>query len=137
MLDHLMGAGHNNEQWCRGGVEVRISGIDAPKWNQTRTDAAGKEWACGKAAKQAMARLVEGKIVVCQERARDSYKRSIAVCLAGGRDLGRELVASGLAVAYRRYSKRYVGEEDAARTAGLGMWAGKFTTPEIWRRTNK
>ena len=72
----------------------------------TGTDAAGKEWACGKAAKQAMARLVEGKIVVCQERARDSYKRSIAVCLAGGRDLGRELVAAGLAVAYRRYSKR-------------------------------
>ncbi len=123
----------NNEQWCRSGVQVRISGIDAPEWNQTCTDG----WACGKAAKKAMARLVERKIVVCQERARDSYKRSIAVCLAGGRDLGRELVASGLAVAYRRYSKRYVGEEDAARTAGLGMWAGKFTTPEIWRRTNK
>jgi endonuclease YncB( thermonuclease family) len=84
----------NNEQWCRGGVEVRISGIDAPEWNQTCTDAGGKEWACGKAAKKAMARLVEGKIVVCQERARDSYKRSVAVCLAGGRDLGRELVAN-------------------------------------------
>jgi endonuclease YncB( thermonuclease family) len=81
--------------------------------------------------------MVEGKIVVCQERARDSYKRSVAVCLAGGRDLDRELVAAGLAVAYRRYTTMYVGEEDAARTAGLGMWAGKFTTPEIWRRTNK
>ncbi len=61
----------NNEQWCRSGVQVRISGIDAPEWNQTCTDAAGKEWACGKAAKKAMARLVEGKNVVCQERLRD------------------------------------------------------------------
>ena len=67
----------NNEQWCRGGVQVRIFGIDAPEWNQTCTDAGGKEWARGKAAKKAMARMVEGKIVVCQERARDSYKRYI------------------------------------------------------------
>ncbi|HJP53468.1 MAG: thermonuclease family protein [Rhodospirillales bacterium] len=136
--DSLAAGGRlNNEQWCRGGVQARLSGIDAPEWNQTCTDAGGKEWARGKAAKKAMARMVEGKIVVCQERARDSYKRSVAVCLAGGRDLDRELVAAGLAVAYRRYTTMYVGEEDAARTAGLGMWAGKFTTPEIWRRTNK
>ena len=135
--DSLAVGGALKEKWCRGGVEVRPHGIDAPEWDQTCTNAAGKEWARGKAAKKAMARMVEGKIVVCQERARDSYKRSVAVCLAGGRDLDRELVAAGLAVAYRRYTTMYVGEEDAARTAGLGMWAGKFTTPEIWRRTNK
>jgi endonuclease YncB( thermonuclease family) len=121
----------------RVSITVILAGFLAISQVHADASITGKEWACGKAAKKAMARLVEGKNVVCQERARDSYKRSIAVCLAGGRDLGRELVASGLAVAYRRYSKRYAGEEDAARTAGLGMWAGKFTTPEIWRRINK
>ena len=61
---------------------MRISGIDATEWNQTCTDAGSKEWTRGQAAKRAMARLVGGKIVVCRERARDSYKRSVAVCLA-------------------------------------------------------
>ena len=69
--DSLAVGGMFKENRCRGGVEVRISGIDAPEWNQTCTDAAGKEWARGKAAKEAMARMVEGKNAVYQERLRD------------------------------------------------------------------
>ncbi|HIJ43663.1 MAG TPA: transposase [Rhodospirillaceae bacterium] len=74
-----------------------------------------------------MARLVGGKIVVCQERARDSYKCSVAVCLAGGRDLGRELVAGGLAVAYRRYRQSQIFARDGVDLPRmlLAGWVGK------------
>jgi endonuclease YncB( thermonuclease family) len=97
--DSLAVGGVLKEKWCRGGVEVRISGIDAPEWNQTCTDAGGKEWTRGQAAKRAVARLVEGKIVVCQERARDSYKRSVAVCLAAAESTSHNAVRSGLPAA--------------------------------------
>ncbi|MDP7099027.1 MAG: hypothetical protein QF511_11065, partial [Rhodospirillales bacterium] len=69
--DSLAVGGALKEKWCRGGVEVRPHGIDAPEWDQTCTNAAGKEWARGRAAKRVMARLAGGKIVVCQERLRD------------------------------------------------------------------
>jgi endonuclease YncB( thermonuclease family) len=97
--DSLAVGGVLKEKWCRGGVEVRISGIDAPEWNQTCTDAGGKEWTRGQAAKRAVARMVEGKIVVCQERARDSYKRSVAVCLAAAESTSHNAVRSGLPAA--------------------------------------
>ena len=41
--DSLAVGGVLEEKWCRGGVEVRISGIDAPEWNQACTGASGKE----------------------------------------------------------------------------------------------
>jgi hypothetical protein len=39
----------------------------------------------------------------------------------------------GRAVAFRRYSDRYVGEEDEARRAGSGLWAGFFDHPGCYR----
>ena len=44
------------------------------------------------------------------------------------------MVSQGLALAYRRYSRDYVGEEVSARDAGLGMWRGDFVPPWDWRR---
>jgi len=57
------------------------------------------------------------------------YGRTIAICSAGQLDVGQELVRSGLALAYRRYSKRYITDEDFARKYNLGMWRGKFQNP--------
>ena len=39
-----------------------------------------------------------------------------------------------MALAYRRYSKKYVPEEDEAKAAKKGMWAGEFVAPLDWRR---
>lgn len=41
---------------------------------------------------------------------------------------------AGHAVAYRRYSKKFIEAEDAARRARRGMWAGVFQMPWDWRR---
>ena len=50
-------------------------------------------------------------------------------CLVGGLDINEWLVTQGWALAYRRYSRDYVGAEEAARAAGRGMWAGEFEPP--------
>ena len=45
-----------------------------------------------------------------------------------------ELVRQGFAVAYRKYSKRYVEAEEAAKKAKIGVWQGPFVMPREWRR---
>ena len=39
-----------------------------------------------------------------------------------------------MTLAYRKYSKRYVPEENNARAAKRGMWAGEFVAPWAWRK---
>ncbi|MCY3754817.1 MAG: thermonuclease family protein [Alphaproteobacteria bacterium] len=118
------------------GRRIRLHGIDAPETRQTCLRH-GRRWACGKAATRAMRRLVGRDPVRCEVRARDRYGRSVAACFAAGRDLQRELVRQGLALAYRRYSVRYVPDEDAARRERAGLWSGEFTEPWRWRRQQR
>jgi hypothetical protein len=40
------------------------------------------------------------------------------------------MVARGAAFAYRKYSKAYVGEENAARAARRGVWQGAAERPD-------
>jgi len=51
-------------------------------------------------------------------------------------DLQSEMVRSGMAVAYLRYSRRYENEMVEAMTQRVGMWSGNFLDPEDWRREN-
>lgn len=118
------------------GERIRMDAIDAPETRQ-RCSRSGRPWACGKAATQAMRKLVGRNRVRCEVSGHDRYGRAIAACFAGGRDLQEELVRQGLALAYRRYSSRYVPAEDAARTARVGIWAGSFVEPWRWRRQQR
>ena len=67
----------------------------------------------------------------------DRYGRLVAQCIAGGSDLGPGQVRQGWAAAYRRNSLAYVAEEDQARRARRGIWAGTFQMPWDWRRQNR
>ena len=59
----------------------------------------------------------------------------MAVCYdPDGFDLGRNMVHTGWALAYRRYSTDYVGTEGKAKEANRGMWKGEFIAPWEWRR---
>ena len=51
----------------------------------------------------------------------------------GGLDVGAEMVDRGLAVAYRRYSLKYVPNEEQAKAAKRGLWAGTFEMPREYR----
>ena len=118
------------------GEEYRIFAIDAPELHQTCTDANGKEWDCGRAAKTELAKLIKGGDVSCIERATDKYGRNIAQCNAKGvPDVGEAMVREGYAIDLGRQTNyTYAGAESEARAAGKGIWAGSFQRPGEWRQ---
>ncbi len=118
------------------GTHIRLDGIDAPESAQTCTDAAGKIWPCGQAATRALRGYIGGREIVCAAKALDRYHRQIAVCrLPDGSDINAWMVRQGFAVAYG-FAKTYRAEEDEARSAKRGIWAGTFTEPAEWRKLN-
>ncbi|MEG3620184.1 thermonuclease family protein [Magnetovibrio sp. PR-2] len=119
------------------GERHRLHGIDAPERGQTCTTASASPWPCGQAAADALREHIAGRAVTCMANGRGRYGRLISVCRVGDEDLGRWLVKHGWAVAYRRYSKAYVADEDDAREAQLGLWSGKFTLPWDWRKQRR
>ena len=44
------------------------------------------------------------------------------------------MVKNGQAIAYRKYSKKYILDEEYAQKEKLGIWQGSFMRPEKWRR---
>ena len=96
-----------------------------------------KEWRCGWEATNALANIVGKHWVTCSKRDTDRYGRVVAVCRAGPINLNAWMVGNGWAVAYRRYSKDYVRDEDDAKAGRKGMWRGEFMMPWDWRRKNR
>ncbi|WP_459179038.1 thermonuclease family protein [Sinorhizobium medicae] len=104
------------------GVRYRLHGIDAAEAGQKCPNDRGGNWPCGQAAIAALEELVKDRQVHCDDRGSDDYGRTIAVCFANGRDINHEMVASGLAWAFRKYSEDYVDTEDQARQLKTGIW---------------
>lgn len=111
-----------------GTERIRMRGIDAPEYTQTCRKA-GADYACGKLARQSLARLIAGRPVSCSGWQRDRYGRLLGDCKAGDTDLNRAQVQAGWAVAYGDFEI----EEAAARAAKVGIWAGTFEQPQDWR----
>ena len=89
------------------GERLRLHGIDAPESRQLcRRD--GAPWRCGEDATRALAGMIGGRAVTCQELDRDRYGRMVVRCAVAGADLGEWLVVNGWAVAYRLYSYEYM-----------------------------
>ena len=119
-----------------GKLRIRLFGIDAPEKNQQCTNADGAKWACGETAQKMLEALVaSAPYLQCDLINKDRYGRAVMKCFAGETDLGAALVRAGLALAYRKYSSIYTADEESAKTAKLGMWAGAFTAPWAWRRS--
>lgn len=115
------------------GTKIRLFGIDAPEHGQICHDAANTGYDCGARASAQMESLIAGQAVSCLPRTTDRYGRTVAVCSVAGHDLGREIVSSGWAVAFERYSRDYVGDETQARGQRLGLWQGSFERPSNYR----
>ncbi|MCV2890671.1 thermonuclease family protein [Ruegeria aquimaris] len=116
------------------GIRIRLHGIDAPESGQSCHDAQDRIWRCGQKSALALADQIGRSVASCLVSDTDRYGRLIATCAADGRDLNAWMVAQGWAVAYRKYSHDYVAQERAAREAGLGIWQGRFTRPDLWRK---
>ena len=115
------------------GQRVRLHGIDAPESKQT-CQRDGVIWLCGAEATKALRELIGSSDVSCTERDQDRYGRIVAVCHGNGLNLNAAMVLSGMALAYRKYSDDYTGQEATAKAARRGLWAGQFVPPWEWRK---
>lgn len=118
------------------GEHMRLFGIDAPEKQQTCT-LGGQPQRCGLMATEALRELIGRAIVSCERRSTDRYGRTVAVCSVAGRDIGRQMVYSGWAIASIRYSNMYIDVENEARGSRRGLWDGQFEKPEQWRAAQR
>ena len=114
------------------GTEVRMVGIDAPEGKQT-CERKGRSWACGEEARRQLATLIGGRAISCKGDAPDQHGRLLGTCTVNGRNLNRDMVASGFAVSFGALYNR---EEREAREGGRGLWSGEFQKPRDWRHAH-
>jgi endonuclease YncB( thermonuclease family) len=115
---------------------IRFYGIDTPEKKQICIKNS-KEYRCGQEATNALIKKINRKTVVCKVQEKlDRYKRYVGVCFLGDINLNKWMVRNGYAVAYRRYSKDYIQDENYAKKNKIGLWSGNFTHPEKWRKLN-
>ena len=118
------------------GEKIRFSGIDTPELKQTCINKEGAKEPCGITAKQILTDKIGDNNITCVNEGKDQYKRTLAECFVNNESLSSYLVRSGYAFAYRRYSKKFILDEDYARLNKLGMWSMKFRYPWDWRKNN-
>lgn len=116
-----------------GGVAHRLHGIDAPELAQMCPDG----WPAGRMAATRLQALTAGRSIICQEKDRDRYGRTVAICRVSGEDLGAILVREGFAWAFTRFSVDYVGQQEEARIANRGVHAHDCTPAWEWRARNR
>ncbi len=116
------------------GQRVRLSGIDAPESDQLCRGDDSLQYRCGAKAANALDRFIAGRPVSCQQIDVDRYKRVVAFCSVGDRDLGEWLVRNGLALDWPRYSRgKYAAAQNEARQAERGIWSGSYVVPWDYR----
>ena len=118
-----------------GDVKIRFSGIDAPEINQTCVASEGKV-ACGKISRDILITKVSNNKISCTDEGKDFYGRVLGECFVNGESLSRFLVREGFAFAYRKYSDKFILDEEYAKSNRLGMWSMKFQYPWDYRKSN-
>jgi endonuclease YncB( thermonuclease family) len=99
----------------REPVKVRLLGIDSPERGQP----------FGQEARRRASRLAFGKMVTVSYSKKDRWGRVLGeVTLPGGKVLNQEMVRSGYAWHYKKYSDdtELARLEDEARSLRLGLW---------------
>jgi len=118
-----------------GDIKIRFSGIDAPEINQICVASEGKV-ACGKISRDILITKVTNNKISCTDEGKDFYGRVLGECFVNGESLSRYLVREGFAFAYRKYSDKFISDEEYAKSNRLGMWSMKFQYPWDYRKSN-
>ena len=116
------------------GEKIRFSGIDTPELKQTCIKGDEKVF-CGKIAKMLLIKKIGNETPECISEGKDAYKRTLAECFVNGESLSVFLVRSGYAFAYRKYSDKFIKDEEFAKENKLGMWAMTFQYPWDFRKS--
>ncbi|MFM8893699.1 MAG: thermonuclease family protein [Planctomycetia bacterium] len=109
---------------------IRLEGIDAPELGQP----------FGRVARDRLADLAKGKTATIHGHGQDRYGRLLASVEIEREDMGRQLVAEGLAWHYARFSKdaSLAAAERDARAAGKGLWGDREPVPPWeWRASER
>lgn len=114
---------------------VRLWGVDAPAAQQI-CQLDGKPWACGDAARAALAGYVANRRVHCdlvgegQKTAQD-----VARCRVGQAELNGWVVQEGWALDTPAgdSTRAYTRLQNDAALARRGLWQGQFVEPWAWR----
>ena len=117
------------------GEKIRFSGIDTPELKQDCIKENIKN-SCGLKAKKILVEKIGNNKVSCLREGKDQYNRTLAECFVNNESLSSFLVRSGYAFAYRGYSKKFIKDEDYAKSKKLGMWSMEFDYPWDWRKKN-
>ena len=117
------------------GEKIRFTGIDTPELKQTCINQ-GIIDPCGVTAKEILIDKISDNEVECISEGKDQYKRTLAECFVNNESLSSYLVRSGYAFAYRKYSKKFISDEDYAKANKIGMWSMKFDYPWDHRKYN-
>jgi len=117
------------------GEKIRFTGIDTPELKQTCTKN-NEVIYCGIKARKLLIEKIGKNKVQCVREGKDQYKRTLAECFVNKVSLSSYLVRNGYAFAYRRYSTKFIRDEDFARTNNLGMWSMTFEYPWDYRKKN-
>ena len=124
--------------------KIRLFGIDAPEikqkcqrpWLTFSFLTFNKNYPCGEISKLKLKNHINNKFITCKSSGKDRYKRFIAECFKDKRNINSWMVRNGHAVAYKRYSKKYLAYENIAKDDKQGLWSGTFEMPWEWRKKN-
>ena len=115
--------------------KIRFSGIDTPEIKQT-CNKDNEIIYCGIKARQLLIDKIGKNKITCVREGKDQYKRTLAECFVNNLSLSKILVREGYAFAFRKYSKKFIHDEDFAKKNNMGMWSMKFEYPWDWRKNN-
>jgi len=116
-----------------GNTKYRLFGIDAPELSQ-QCKKDNKTILCGVDAKKMLENKIGKQTPKCISQTKDKYNRVVAECFIQSESLSSYMVRSGYAVAYKKYSSKFVEDEKYAKNNKLGIWSTKFQNPEEFRR---
>ena len=117
-----------------GDERIRFSGIDAPEIKQTCIYQE-IEFKCGEFSKNLLIEKISNQEVSCIRENTDQYGRTLAECFVGKESLSSYLVREGYAFAYRKYSDKFILDEEYAQSKGNGMWSMDFMFPWDFRKS--
>ena len=115
--------------------KIRFSGIDTPELKQT-CSIDKKINFCGIEAKKLLIKKIGNNEVKCIPEGKDQYKRTLAECFVNNKSISKYLVRKGYAFAYRRYSKKFIDDENFAKKNKNGLWSMNFEYPWDYRKKN-
>ena len=125
--------------------KIRLHGIDAPEINQLCSKtflsififSFEKKYKCGEISKKKLENYVHNNYIKCKVKGIDKYNRILGTCYKNTININSRMVRSGQAVAYRKFSKKYISVQREAKKEEIGLWSGKIDMPWDWRKNAK